>query len=322
MPKIDRCHSTVKTFIEKRHHQGRPLLLAFSGGVDSLALFSLLIQLRKTHFLDVHVAHVDHGWRPESSQQAASLKKMVEELGAVFHLHTLSPPEESSNLEEKARLERLSFFRKIYGLVNAQALIFAHQADDLAETVLKRIGEGADLFYLHGMQEVGQIDGMDLWRPLLKIPKKELLSYLKKNHLVPIEDQTNRDCHFFRARMREKIFPYFNEQFGKETTSNFVRLSSSVIELKDYFCRKVEKYFERKQQTQEGAFFDLNPLFPLEKAELKFFLKELALQEKLFLSHEQKELAAEQIMKKSPCCVISDKGRKVVVRKAILMILE
>ncbi len=121
-----------KTFL-----RSQSLLLALSGGVDSMVLFDLLKKAR----IPFSVAHVDHGWRESSHLEAISLKKMCEREGIPFYLLQLKE-KWTFNLEEQARAARYAFFKSLCDEHLFSGVLVAHQADDRAETVLKRVLEG------------------------------------------------------------------------------------------------------------------------------------------------------------------------------------
>lgn len=226
----------LKTFLQNHWDQMSPLLLGYSGGPDSKALlYGLLEAGCKGH---LHVAHVDHGWRKESGEEAASLRCEVAALSLPFHTVRLSIFE-TKNREAKAREARLSFFRSLFDRIPFQALLLAHQADDLAETVLKRLFEGANLSCLVGMEEISSLKGMAVWRPFLSTPKKELLHFLEVRRLQPLIDATNFDPVYLRTRLRQEIFPFLHRAFGKEIRSNLVCLSQRAQELKDYLDQRI-----------------------------------------------------------------------------------
>src|SRR5262245_21228397 len=126
------------TFLKRHLDASRPVLLAFSGGPDSLALLHLLLDYRQQHPLTLHLAHVDHGWRSGSAAEAAKLKLQAEALGLPFHSCRLSDEDRQGNLEAAGREARLRFFRQLSSQFDCQAVILGHQADDVAETCLKR----------------------------------------------------------------------------------------------------------------------------------------------------------------------------------------
>jgi tRNA(Ile)-lysidine synthase len=196
-----------------------PVLLAYSGGGDSTALFELLLKYREIYPLDLHVAHVDHGWREESQEEALRLKARCP---VPFHLERLEIDIKAGNLEDRCRQLRLAFFNQVYQEIGAEALVMAHHANDQAETVLKRIFEGGPL---HGLLPDRLIEGMRVLRPLLGVQKKELLAYLDREGVPYFTDSTNEDERFLRGKMRKTIIPLLEEHFGKGIVAPLCRLA-------------------------------------------------------------------------------------------------
>jgi len=213
----------VKDFLSIRLKKGAKLLLALSGGSDSLALLHLLIECRASLDFDLHIAHIDHGWREESLEEAKILEKLARSLRLPFHLHILKEIPDKDR-ENQCRIQRLQFFSTLHKQYHFQALLLAHHADDQAETVLKRICEGASWRGLGGLLEEKEIDGLPIWRPLLSVRKKRLETYLSQKHLTPFQDKTNLDPAYLRGRMRSKIFPDLEVAFGKQIGNNLVKL--------------------------------------------------------------------------------------------------
>ena len=94
-------------------HKITSCLVAFSGGADSLCLLLELLKCQKTRSLRIEVAHLDHGWRSESAQEAADIRSWVESLQLPFHQKRLSSPFQKGNLEEIGRRERYQFFSQV-----------------------------------------------------------------------------------------------------------------------------------------------------------------------------------------------------------------
>ncbi|MBP9841745.1 MAG: tRNA lysidine(34) synthetase TilS [Simkaniaceae bacterium] len=208
----------VRDFLRPRL-KGGPVLLAYSGGGDSTALFHLVLKYREIYPLDLHVAHVDHGWREESEREALLLKDACP---VPFYLHRLKVDPMEKNLEDRCRNLRLAFFYEIYQMLGAEALLMAHHANDQAETVLKRIFEGGSL---HGILPDRDIEGMRVLRPLLGVQKKELIAYLEKEGISYFTDPTNEDERFLRGKMRKSIIPLLEEHFGKGIVAPLCRLA-------------------------------------------------------------------------------------------------
>lgn len=217
-------------------------MVGYSGGPDSKALLYALIECG----VRPDIVHVDHGWREESRSEAEILKKEAEGLGCRFFSTRLHIEKK----EDAARQGRYSFFRSVYK--EHQALLLAHHGDDLAETVLKRVFEGAHLENLGGMEEVSQQQGMVIWRPFLKLKKNELHQFLEDKGLSYFVDATNFDPTYLRSRMRGKILPWLEEAFGKKVTDNLILLSERSHELRRELNGKMGRLEERHRLLRMG----------------------------------------------------------------------
>jgi tRNA(Ile)-lysidine synthase len=217
----------VKEFLDHEWNGSSPLLVAYSGGPDSKALLYAALEWGKTSF---HVVHVDHGWREESREEQGLLAREIEALGLQFHCTRLAP----TRTEEEARTLRYTYFWQLQQRLSCQALLLGHHADDLAETVLKRIFEGAHLHSLTGMRRIAKWAELPLWRPLLSITRATIEDWLQEHRLSALNDRTNQDPRFLRARMRTQLLPFLNKTFGKNIARNLLMLSERSQELREY----------------------------------------------------------------------------------------
>ncbi len=287
----------VKDFLKSRWQPGKPLLLGYSGGPDSKALLYLLLECRKILPIELHLVHVDHGWRLESALEAQSIGKEAERLGLKLDLCQLcSEGIPSRNVEAAGRERRLAFFRKVYTAIDAQGLLLAHQADDQAETVLKRLFEGAHPMHWGGIEPDGPLDGMRILRPLLGIPKKELVLWLEKRGEIPFEDATNLDPRFLRGRLRSELIPLLSEKFGKQIAQNLGKAADSSRDIHVYLAKKCAPYITKRSVVSDGIHWDLTECS--EPIELNWVLKEWATQEKLHLSHETLHVIVDALVRK------------------------
>jgi tRNA(Ile)-lysidine synthase len=275
---------TVQKFLNQYHQVGDPLLLALSGGSDSMALYHVLKTLR----VDFAVAHVNHNWRPESKAEADQLQRLV---STTFHLHALDPKSLTGNLEDACRGERLAFFKKLCADYGYKAVIMGHHADDQAETVLKRLFEGASIAQLGGIREVSSNEGVEIWRPLLTISKGSIIDYCSKGGIAFFDDYTNRDERYLRARMRQTLMPMLSQAFKKEIAKPLAKLGSDSQELKDYLDQKVELLLKNKVQINGRWRLDLSESHPVE---IKHLLK------RFLGSSAQIDDAADLIIQKKP----------------------
>lgn len=266
--------TVLKVFLNKHLQKEKPILLGLSGGPDSICLFHLLLKIQKTSSFKLHIAHIDHGWREESAQEAAILQKMALQFNLHFHFKRLDPSSIQGNLEEQCRLQRLQFFTEISNRWDCQAVILGHHANDQAETVIKRILEGAALPHLTGMQCLTKIDELTIWRPLLHITKAEILQWLNRYSIPYFSDKTNEDPSFLRARLRTSLIPYLSETFGKEVTSPLCRLGFEAFELQSYLNERIDPYLKKMTSGSSGLFLDLSPEYVI-PFELKHLLRKI-----------------------------------------------
>jgi tRNA(Ile)-lysidine synthase len=284
----------IKDFLSVHWNPGKreqPLLVACSGGPDSKALLYLLLESKKFFNLRIEVAHIDHGWRPESKAEAELLREEIEKLGLCFYLHTLkeAPPK-----EEAARSSRYAFLKQVGETINAQAILLGHQMEDQGETVLKRILEGASLPACGGMKPVSHLEGMPLWRPLLGTFKKDLIAWLEKRNISYIQDATNLSPRYLRGKMRTSILPLLEASFGKSIVKNLCRLGERAQNIELYLKKQVEPLWDRI----EGSAICLSLLKDLDDVIISYFLKEWTMREDIRLSAQQLDLLLRYVRSK------------------------
>lgn len=315
----DRILKIVKDFVEVYKKGDAPFLLGFSGGPDSLALLHLLLECRRFFPLNLHLAHVDHGWRLTSGQEAGALREMASALGLPFYLKRLPLPAESSNLEEMGRKARLAFFKELCQREGFQGVFLAHQADDQAETVFKRIMEGSGMLGLRGLKKLCVLEGIPILRPLLEVRKKELLSWIARKGVVGIDDPSNRDPRYLRSRMRVQIFPLVEAAFGKQSVMNLVHLGSLSEELVAYFERKTAKLFEEVKEGEDGVLcLNLNAHLPMEKLEFLTLCRGVLEKQGIFFSRTILEQAFEALNTRIPLRKFSHRGRILSVDRGVI----
>ena len=286
----------IEKFLKDHCDFSKPVLLALSGGPDSLCLLHLLLKYRQKATLDLHIAHVDHRWREESGQEAATLQSKIQELGLPFHLKRLNPEQIKGNLEAACRIERLQFFKELSLNYGFQAVLMAHHADDQAETVLKKVFEGSYLPYLSGLQNVAFIEGIQIWRPFLEISKNQIENWLSQQQLVAFDDCTNRDPRFLRAKLRTSILPGLSKEFGKEIGANLCRLGQDAGELKVYFEALLQPYLSQIEEGIFGSYLDLSEKCPESMIEIRYLIKRLCEKGNVLLSRSALNIASSSVL--------------------------
>ncbi len=190
------------------------LLLAVSGGPDSIALMVLAARWRKSlkpksdlRKPDLIVATVDHGLRPESKREAANVAKLARQLGLTHRTLRWTGAKPKTGLQQAARQARYGLLADAARKAGASRILTAHTLDDQAETVLIRMSRGSGITGLAAMARETRVPGsatgdIKLVRPLLDIAKARLIATLRAEGVAFADDPSNRDPRFTRARLR------------------------------------------------------------------------------------------------------------------------
>jgi len=233
----------VSRFLEAYVPEDSPFIIGFSGGVDSSALLHLIHKACCGTKRRCHVVHVDHGWREESAEEAKMLEQRVEALGIPFFCYRLPPCPKGENIEDWSRDQRMGCLKNASSVIGTDIVFLAHQADDQLEVVLKRFLEGASLLKFRGIRSIEKRQSLTIMRPLLSIRRSVLLSYLHAHSLPYLNDPTNKDTTFLRARMREVVFPFLRDTFGKEFDNSILRVCHEAADLEQYIADERERRF-------------------------------------------------------------------------------
>src|SRR6266487_1001344 len=201
----------VTTYIDK--HQllppGGEVIVAVSGGADSLCLLHLLYQLcgpdKRYPDVRLHTAHLNHMLRGEASDRdAVAIVSIVESWGLPCTSGEVDVAElartEQRSLEDAARSARYRFLREV---AQGQPIAVAHQADDQVETLLLHFLRGSGLTGMVGMLPRQQ----DIIRPLLEVRHAQAVAYCQEHGIEPLEDLSNTDPRFLRNRIRHELVP-------------------------------------------------------------------------------------------------------------------
>jgi tRNA(Ile)-lysidine synthase len=189
------------------------VVLAVSGGPDSTALLLLAARWRngRKRGPNLVALTIDHSLRPESAQEAASVKRLARGLGVPHRTLRWTGRKPRTGLQEAARAVRYRLLRQAAKAAGATHIATAHTLDDQAETVLFRLLRGSGLAGLAGMAPAIALDGFTLVRPLLGLPKSRLVATLNAAKIAFADDPSNRDPRFARTRLRA-ILPRLAEE--------------------------------------------------------------------------------------------------------------
>ncbi|HIE97386.1 MAG TPA: tRNA lysidine(34) synthetase TilS [Planctomycetes bacterium] len=210
------------------------LLLAVSGGADSVALLHATVAIRAQHCEQIVVAHVNHGLRSDSSDDDAEfVRGLANEFGLAFKLLTVPRGSleqvSDGSLEEAARQRRYDFLAETATKCGLASVVTAHHMDDQAETVLHNILRGTGLRGLRGMQRSRPLaDGVQLVRPMLELRRCDIVEYLSAAELAHCTDHSNQDTDFTRNRIRQQLLPTLTSDFNASVDRNLVSLAQQA----------------------------------------------------------------------------------------------
>ena len=200
--------------------KGKNILLGFSGGADSCALFLILEHWSKIIPFKLTAVHFEHGLRGNDSLHDAEFcRHTAKKYGVEFLQFTLNVPQnmqKNETIEAAARRLRIAKWREITAEMDNFELHLAHHSDDLAENVMLRLFRGANVSGLCGLRELSELDGMTIRRILLQNSRRDIEDFLTaQNFKTYCTDKTNNDCSIGRNFLRnkilrdiEKVFPY------------------------------------------------------------------------------------------------------------------
>ena len=227
-------------------------LLAFSAGVDSSALFFLLLQ----HKIPFDIAIVNYNIRKQSLEELAYAK----ELAKVHNLtcHSFVAPKIEKNFESLARGIRYDFFENLIKEHKYENLLTAHHLGDRFEWMLMQFCKGAGCAEIAGMKKIESRDTYNIVRPLLQLDKQELLVYLKNNNLQYFEDESNLDEDIKRNSFRHNYsVPLLNKYLSgiKKSFDYLDEDRDSLIEDVEIHTIDSLAYFKNKQNVRANIYF-------------------------------------------------------------------
>lgn len=244
------------------------VVIATSGGPDSMVLLTLLSTVKKEKNLKLVCAHVNHKLRKESDEEAKMVKKYCEKNNIIFEYMTID--EYKGNTENYAREKRYEFFDKLIKKYSSPYLLTAHHGDDLTETIMMRLIRGSSLKGYAGFSEITEKNGYKIMRPLITKTKEELLKYANDNHIPYALDKTNDSDVFTRNRIRKYILPRLKEE-NKNVHLKFLEFSKTLSETDDYFKNLIDKIIPN--------------IYKENKLNVELFLKEEPLIQKKIISY-------------------------------------
>ena len=202
------------------------ILVACSGGADSVFALLLLYVYQKELGFDLEVAHFNHQWRGvDSKKDAQYVKDLANSLGLLYH-HASAELDQSVKTETKAREARIAFLRKTASELGARVIAFGHQMDDILETQIQRLGRGSSIEGLIAPRPIHIFEnGPTHIRPILNYTAKVIKQSLNKHGMNWCEDVSNNDERIIRNKLRKSIIPQLSKWMQRDVSEGAYRLS-------------------------------------------------------------------------------------------------
>ncbi|PXY85011.1 tRNA lysidine(34) synthetase TilS [Lactobacillus melliventris] len=242
----------------------KTLVVAVSGGPDSLALLDLLYQIKEQYRFRLLAAHLDHQLRLDSFKEekvisAYCQNKSIELINEKWP-KSLQP---IVGVEAAARKYRYDFLVKIMRNYQGDYLLTAHHMDDLLENILLKFIRSGNPSEMNSLKAVSKMQGMTLLRPLLNIQKADLLKYDKRNHIPYVIDQTNNEDDTLRNKLRHHVIPLLkkeNKQIGQNALrfSKEVSLLTSIVDERFAQFDRPKKFLNVAYRLKTSALKQLN----------------------------------------------------------------
>ncbi|MGK2906170.1 MAG: tRNA lysidine(34) synthetase TilS [Desulfuromonadales bacterium] len=232
---------------------GCRVLVAVSGGADSVALLHLLRHAADSMDFSLEVAHLDHALRDTSREDALFVENLCADLGVTLTVERRDVAEiarqRKGNLEEVARQVRRDFLLTTAQVRNCHLIALGHHADDQAETFLMRLLRGAGPAGLASMCMISA----PVVRPLLPFHRADLLAYLKEAGISWREDESNLDQGLTRNRIRHNLLPIM-ESFNPKISAQLAGLCEQIRQDEDFWTDLVHKELGRCGSWQDNEF--------------------------------------------------------------------
>ncbi|MCM8709557.1 tRNA lysidine(34) synthetase TilS [Clostridium sp. SYSU_GA19001] len=247
---IDKVLNTINQY--NMFEKNDKVIVAVSGGPDSVCLLHLLYTLKGDFNLTLYAAHVNHCLRGEEADKDEEyVEEFCRKLGIECFVKRVDikklSKERGLSSESTGREARYEFFEELYKKLRADKIALAHNFNDKAETVLMRIIRGTGM---EGLSGIKAVRSNIFVRPLINIKRESIEKYCRDNKLEPRIDKTNLENIYTRNKVRLELIPYIEKNFNSDIINSLNRLADTMALDNDYLeatCKeKYRNYCEKK----------------------------------------------------------------------------
>lgn len=251
--------------------ENETVIVAVSGGPDSMALLHILWQNSQNRNYKVVCTHINHNVRKESEEEKRFVENFCLEKNIKFEYRKIEAYKKNVFTEEEAREKRYAIFHEIVEKYKAKYLFTAHHGDDLIETILMRITRGSTLRGYSGFPQVQIKKKYQIIRPFITLTKEEIQNYNKEKNIPYILDASNEEDTYTRNRYRKYILPQLKKE-NKKVHTHFYKFSQTLREY-DQFIQKYGN--EKRKEMYQNHIVDLSLLKKEDKCIQKYILQSI-----------------------------------------------
>lgn len=301
---------------------GESVLVALSGGADSVCMLDVLCKLKKELNITVAAAHLNHMIRGEEAQRDQDyVESLCKKIGVKLHIDNANIPEIASSngiSEELAGREaRYNFFKSLADNFGYTTIATAHNRNDRSETVLMRIIRGTGIDGLCGIKYKRE-DGVI--RPILDVCRIDIEAYCKENNLDFCTDSTNLSCDYTRNRIRNELIPLIEEKFNPSIVDTICSLADNSLEDAEFINGYAGRLYKRINSPMPKKYPDLLDIETLKAVDscISSRIIRIALKNKMGDSYNPQrahiELVKNLLDKETGACAELPDGLKVYVK--------
>ncbi len=250
-------------------HNGQSILLAVSGGSDSIALLKTFQTFRKARKLTLTVAHVNYHMRPTASDAESLVANLCKEARIPLFIKHCDLVNEAKkikrSIEDTGRILRYDFFIKCCQDHDIDLIATAHNLNDQTETILMQLLRGTGLKGLAGISDKRLEQNKTLIRPMLNISKERIIASLNEQGVSFNEDETNLDTNYLRNRIRQTLLPTLAKEYNDSFDSHLCTLAADAkeaYEFLNFFSQQVLKEVTIKKRHGIGLAIPLLQQYP------------------------------------------------------------
>jgi tRNA(Ile)-lysidine synthase len=236
--------------------RGERLLVAVSGGQDSLCLIKLLLDLQPKWGWHLGIAHCDHRWRPDSQANANHVEQLASTWQVPFFLET-APETPSITSEAAARQWRYQALSAIAQTNNFPYIVTGHTASDRAETLLYNLMRGSGADGLQALTWQRPLTStlhptLQLVRPLLEVTRAQTAQFCQEFQIPVWEDSTNQDFKYARNRIRQELLPYLQTHFNPQVEQTLAKTAELLRADVQYLEEAAQKLLQQALENEDS----------------------------------------------------------------------